>query len=92
MTQRVTPRRRGSYGIDAPYAPVGIAVMTVVVLVMAILSGHWQNFVPVTFMLAVLGFYLHSTLRGKFVVWAEDYRAIGCRPKRNGSTPVERGR
>jgi ubiquinone/menaquinone biosynthesis C-methylase UbiE len=45
--------------------------MTVVVLVMAIISGHWQTFVPVTFMLAVLGFYLHSTLRGKFVVWAD---------------------
>jgi ubiquinone/menaquinone biosynthesis C-methylase UbiE len=45
--------------------------MTVVVLVMAILSGHWQTFVPVTFMLAVLGFYLQSTLRGKFVVWAD---------------------
>ena len=47
-----------------------MAAMTVVVLVMANLSGHWQMFVPVTFMLAVLPFYLHSTLRGKFVVWA----------------------
>jgi arsenite methyltransferase len=71
MTERVTPRRHGSYGIDAPYAPAFIAVMTVVVLVMAIISGHWQKFVPITFMLAVLGFYLHSTLRGKFVVWAD---------------------
>jgi len=71
MTERVTPRRHGSYGIDAPYAPAFIAVMTVVVLVMAIISGHWQTFVPITFMLAVLGFYLHSTLRGKFVVWAD---------------------
>jgi ubiquinone/menaquinone biosynthesis C-methylase UbiE len=71
MTERVTPRRRGSYGIDAPYAPAGIGGATVVVLVMANLSGHWQTFVPITFMLAVLGFYLHSTLRGKFVVWAD---------------------
>ena len=71
MTERVTPRRHGSYGIDAPYAPAFIAVMTVVVLVMAIISGDWQTFVPITFMLAVLGFYLHSTLRGKFVVWAD---------------------
>src|SRR5215471_16582595 len=70
MTKRVTPRRRGSYGIDAPYAPAFIAAMTVVVLVMAIISGHWQTFVPVTFMFAILGFYLHTTLRGKFVVWA----------------------
>jgi len=71
MTERVTPRRHGSYGIDAPYAPAFIAVMTVVVLVMAIISGHWQTFVPITVLLAVLGFYLHSTLRGKFVVWAD---------------------
>ena len=71
MTERATPRRHGSYGIDAPYAPAFIAVMTVVVLVMAIISGHWQTFVPVTFMLAVLGLYLHSTLRGKFIVWAD---------------------
>src|SRR6266487_2436863 len=35
MTERVTPRRHGSYGIDAPYAPAFIAVMTVVVLLMA---------------------------------------------------------
>src|SRR5262249_38999395 len=71
MTERVTTQRHGSYGIDAPYAPAFMAVMTVIVLVMAIISGHWQTFVPVTFLLAVLGFYLHSTLRGKFVVWAD---------------------
>ena len=67
----MTPRRHGSYGIDAPYAPVFMAVMTVVVLVMAIISGRWQRFVPVTFMLVVLGLYLHNTLRGKFGVWAD---------------------
>ena len=71
MAGPAQPRRRGSYGIDAPYAPAFMAAMTVLVLVMAILSGHWQTFVPVTFMLAVLGFYLHSTLRGKFVVWTD---------------------
>ena len=70
MTELVTPRRRGSYGIDAPLAPVFMAAMTCIVLVMAIISGRWQTFVPVTFILAVLGFYLHNTLRGKFVVWA----------------------
>ncbi|HKQ77841.1 MAG TPA: class I SAM-dependent methyltransferase [Blastocatellia bacterium] len=66
----MTPQRHGSYGIDAPYAPAFIGAMTVVILVMAIISGQWQTFVPVTFMSAVLGFYLHTTLRGKFVVWA----------------------
>lgn len=70
MTERVTPRRRGSYGIDAPYAPAFMAVMTIVVLVSAILSGRWQAFVQITFMLAVLSWYLHGTLRGKFAAWA----------------------
>ncbi len=46
---------------------------------MAILSGRWQTFVPVTFMLAVLGFYLHTTLRGKFVAWAELLNQSGLR-------------
>lgn len=71
MAERVTPRRHGSYGIDAPYAPAFMAVMIVVVLVLAIISGQWQTFVPISFMLAVLGSYLHTTLRGKFVVWAD---------------------
>jgi ubiquinone/menaquinone biosynthesis C-methylase UbiE len=66
----MAPRRRGSYGIDAPYVPAIMAVATLFVLVMAILSRRWQTFVPITFTLAVLGFYLHTTLRGKFVVWA----------------------
>jgi ubiquinone/menaquinone biosynthesis C-methylase UbiE len=47
-----------------------MAAMTCVVLVTAIISGRWQKFVPITFMLAVLGCYLYNTLRGKFVVWA----------------------
>jgi ubiquinone/menaquinone biosynthesis C-methylase UbiE len=79
MTGQAKPRLRGSYGIDAPYAPAFMAAMTVVVLVMAIISGHWQTFVPVTFMLAVLGFYLHTTLRGKFLVWAELLDKLGLR-------------
>ena len=68
---RVVPRRQGSYGIDAPFAPAFMAVMIVFVAVTATLSGRWRNFVPVPFMLAILGLYLHSSLRGKFVVWAD---------------------
>src|SRR5947209_91222 len=69
--ESMTPRRHGSYGIDAPFAPAFIAVIAVFYLVMAIISGRWQRFVPVTFMLVVLGLYLHNTLRGKFGVWAD---------------------
>jgi len=70
MTGPVTPRRRGSYGIDAPYAPAFVAAMAVFYLVMAIISGRWLMLVPGTLLLAFLVFYLHGTLRGKFVAWA----------------------
>jgi arsenite methyltransferase len=71
MTQRVTPRRRGAYGIDAPFAPAFIAVVAALELTLAISSGRVRLLVPALFILAILGFYLHGTLRGKFVVWAE---------------------
>ena len=70
MTERGDPRRRGSYGIDAPLAPAGIAVMIVVVLIGAILSGNWRMSLPIAFMLAVLSSFLYTTRRGKFAVWA----------------------
>src|SRR5262245_39025371 len=71
--------RRGSYGIDAPYAPAFMGLMIVFVTVMAIISGHWRNFVPVLFMASVLGLYLHSTLRGKFIVWADLLDSLNLR-------------
>ena len=48
-----------------------MAVMTVFFLVLAIISGRWQRFVPVTIMVTFVGLYLDATLRGKFVVWAQ---------------------
>jgi SAM-dependent methyltransferase len=71
MTGPAQPRRRGSYGIDAPYAPLFIGVLVVAEFVCAIISGQVWLFLVALFVLAVLGFYLHSTLRGKFLVWAE---------------------
>jgi len=71
MTQRVTPRRRGAYGIDAPYAPAFIAVLAALELALAVILGNVRILPAALFILAILGFYLHGTLRGKFVVWAE---------------------
>src|SRR5438874_4174954 len=75
MTGQAQPRRRGSYGIDAPYAAAVIAGLVVVYLVMAtmmaITAGKVWPFLVLLFMVAILGFYLHATLRGKFLVWAE---------------------
>jgi ubiquinone/menaquinone biosynthesis C-methylase UbiE len=71
MTLQVDHRRRGSYGIDAPYAAAFIGVLVVADVVIVLISGELRAFVPVLFLLAIVGTALHTTLRGKFVVWAE---------------------
>lgn len=70
MSERVSPRRRGSYGIDAPIAPAFMAVVAALELTLAILSGEVRTWLAALFVLAILAFYLHGTLRGKFVLWA----------------------
>ena len=70
MTERVPPRRRGSYGIDAPYGPAFMAVVAAFEFTLAVLTGKVMPFLAGLFVLAFLGFYLHGTLRGKFVLWA----------------------
>ncbi|MFO0808894.1 MAG: class I SAM-dependent methyltransferase [Gemmataceae bacterium] len=67
----MTPRRRGTYGIDAPYGPAFIAAMAALELALAVVFGNVSNWLAALFILAILGLYLHGTLRGKFVVWAE---------------------
>ena len=71
MNERVIPRRRGSYGIDAPYAPAFMAALAALEFTLAIISKNAWSLLKVLFILAILGLYLHNTLRGKFVVWAE---------------------
>jgi arsenite methyltransferase len=71
MNERVTPPRRGSYGIDAPYAPAFMALLAAFELTLAIISKNARLLPAVLFILAILGLYLHDTLRGKFIVWAE---------------------
>jgi arsenite methyltransferase len=70
MAERLNSQRRGSYGIDAPYAPAFIAVMIVLVALGAIIFGNVRMLLPVLFMVAILSSYLYTTRRGKFVVWA----------------------
>jgi arsenite methyltransferase len=71
MNERVMPRRRGSYGIEAPYAPAFFAVVAALELAFAVISRNLRVLLGALFIPTVLGFYLHATLRGKFVVWAE---------------------
>jgi ubiquinone/menaquinone biosynthesis C-methylase UbiE len=79
MTERVTPRRRGSYGIDAPYAVAFMAVLIVGELVLAIALGRVLPFLAAAFVLALAASYLYTTLRGKFVVWADLLDRVGLR-------------
>src|SRR6476469_3289767 len=71
MIERVSPRRRGSYGIDAPYAPAFLTGLAALYLVLAVVSGRLMYLLALAFILAVEAFYLYTTLRGKFVVWAK---------------------
>src|SRR6476660_4096121 len=71
MTERVTTRRRGSYGIDAPFAPAFMAFVAALEVAVAVISRSVRPLLAALFILAILWFYLYATLRGKFVVWAE---------------------
>ncbi len=71
MAERVTPRRRGSYGIDAPYASAFLTGLVILYLVLAIVTAKVVFWLTVVFISAIEALHLYSTLRGKFVVWAE---------------------
>jgi arsenite methyltransferase len=79
MPQRVNPRRRGSYGIDAPYWAAAFAVVIAANIVNALVSGSVWAFVPVLFLLACAGSCVYTTLRGKFVVWTNLLDQLGLR-------------
>ncbi|MFI9510013.1 class I SAM-dependent methyltransferase [Nocardia sp. NPDC052566] len=81
-----TVQPRSSYGIDAPPVVVGLALGIVVNLLSALLVGIFLNtvagWVVALFALptiAQLALYLHSTRRGKFLVWAELLGNLGLR-------------
>ncbi|HVS39635.1 MAG TPA: class I SAM-dependent methyltransferase [Gemmataceae bacterium] len=74
MTQCATPRRQGSYGIDAPYWVAFVVVVTAFNVVSAVLNaidGRLWPIAPAVFLLALTNSVLYTTLRGKFVIWAD---------------------
>ncbi|GMU83077.1 MAG: hypothetical protein AMXMBFR47_29480 [Planctomycetota bacterium] len=79
MTQRVASRRRGFYGIDAPYGPAFMAAVAAFEIFFAVTSGKVWPWFAALFILIILGLYLHATLRGKFVVWAEVIEKLNLR-------------
>jgi len=72
-------RRKGAYGIDAPYLlPIPV------VLILANLANGFMSKTLWPFLAAVLvtvcsGFGLYASRRGKFVVWAELFRQLNLR-------------
>ena len=79
MGGRLTSRHRGSYGIDAPLAPAGLAALMLLYIVLAVVTGTRRLWVSAAFVFAFDIYYLHSTLRGKFVVWGRLLDRLGLR-------------
>jgi hypothetical protein len=48
-----------------------MAVLAALEVALAVISERVLPLLAALFILAILGFYLYTTLRGKFVVWAE---------------------
>ncbi|WP_369640488.1 class I SAM-dependent methyltransferase, partial [Nocardia sp. JMUB6875] len=72
----VSPPQRGAYGLDAPAQVLWMGGPAVVLVVLALVvfpalgAGiPWYLLVLAAFLVIQLGLYLHSTRRGKFVVW-----------------------
>jgi SAM-dependent methyltransferase len=63
--------KRASYGVDAPaYFPFALLVLTIS-LISGIASRKPGPIVGATFLLGCVGFFSHTTRRGKFLVWRE---------------------
>jgi arsenite methyltransferase len=72
-------RRRGAYGIDAPYLLLVPAVLTIANLVNGFISKTLWPFLAAALVLGCSGFGLYASRRGKFVVWAELLRNLKLR-------------
>src|SRR5207253_4613731 len=55
------------------------AACLVMAIIVAVTSGRVGPFLPVLFMLTLAAFIFHTTLRGKFLVWAELLDKLGLR-------------
>src|SRR5262249_2897690 len=79
MTSGLLARRKGSYGIDAPYLLPIPAALIVANVVQGAVTGTAGPFVAAAIVMACMGCGLYTSLRGKFVVWAEVLDGLGLR-------------
>lgn len=80
------PALRGAYGVDAPPALWGLAVVGTVLVaaaaVAAMLGVAWLAVIlgiAAVWFLVSFGFFLYTTRRGKFRVWADILSGLGLR-------------
>ncbi len=71
MTPRVQARRKGSYGIDAPYLLPVPVLLIAVNIIDGMISGKVWPFVVSGILAACSGSGFYASRRGKFAVWAE---------------------
>jgi arsenite methyltransferase len=80
-------RRRGAYGVDAPYVPVVLGAIAVTFLAAAAVSAGPLGIPLLAAICAAYGIffllstasYLYTTRAGKFRVWAEQLARLGLR-------------
>lgn len=73
-------RRRGAYGIDAPYVPALMLGAAALAVAAGAVSGQWLMWTPAIVIFGVCGvLYLYTTLRGKFLVWRDIADGLGLR-------------
>lgn len=65
------PGRKGRYGIDAPYAPATMIAGALACTGLAVFAHANHLWITAVVLLVLAGIYLHTTLRGKFLVWRE---------------------
>jgi len=66
----IEARRKGSYGLDAPYLLPVPVVLIAANVVQGVISGSVWPFVAAAIVVACAGCGLYASRRGKFVVWA----------------------
>jgi arsenite methyltransferase len=72
-------RRRGRYGIDAPYLlPIPVILILVNVVNGVVERTAWP-FIPAALIAVSMAVGLHASRRGKFVVWARLLDGLGLR-------------
>ncbi|AHI01096.1 class I SAM-dependent methyltransferase [Kutzneria viridogrisea] len=63
--------KRGEYGVDAPYAPIGMLVGALFALSGAVFGQQVWLYAVAALVALFAVLYLHTTRRGKFLVWDE---------------------